>query len=164
MKDSIKEIIDTCDKELSDIATMIAALKPLDKTAKYLTKYALIKASGTIEYSFRNIVADYFDESNLPQVPTFIEAKVRKGSMSGTYDNMSGLLKSFDNTWSSDFKSKVADLDDSERIKQSAASLVQNRHSFAHGKEPTATFNDICNYYKDAKILVSILDDVIITK
>lgn len=40
-------------------------------------------------------------------------------------------------------------------------SLVTNRHNFAHGKMPTATFNDIKLYYFDVLELIKIFDSIV---
>lgn len=81
--------------------------------------------------------------------------------MSAKYDNMSGLLGKFDDTWRTNFKNAVAQYPDSQRIISSANSLVTNRHQFAHGKTPIATFNDIKQYYTDALELIRIMDSVV---
>lgn len=161
MKTELQDLIDECTTELVDISAKISVLPPLDKLRLYLTKYALIKSCGTIEYVYRALVADYFDRSNLTQVPTYIDKTVRNGSMSATYDNMSGLLGKFDENWKRNFKNAVSQHPDSQRIISSANSLVTNRHQFAHGKTPTATFNDIKQYYTDALELIRIMDSVV---
>ena len=161
MKTELQNLIDECTTELTDISSKISALPPLDKTRAYLTKYALIKSCGTIEFVYRSLVAYYFDQSNLSQVPTYIDKTVREGSMSAKYDNMSGLLGKFDDTWRANFKNAVAQHPDSQRIISSTNSLVTNRHQFAHGKTPTATFNDIKQYYTDALELIRIMDSFV---
>lgn len=60
MKSELQDLIDECTAEINDIETRIAAMPPLDKAVRYLTHYALIKASGTAEFVYRSIVADYF--------------------------------------------------------------------------------------------------------
>lgn len=161
MKNELQDLIDECTTELNDIFVKINAMPPLDKTRSYLTKYALIKSCGTIEFVYRSLVADYFDQSNLSQVPTYIEKTVREGSMSAKYDNMSGLLGKFDDAWKRDFRNAVANHPDGQRIISSSNSLVTNRHQFAHGKTPTATFNDIKQYYIDTLELIRIMDSVV---
>lgn len=63
MKTELQNLIDECTTELTDISAKISALPPLDKTRAYLTKYALIKSCGTIEFVYRSLVADYFDKA-----------------------------------------------------------------------------------------------------
>lgn len=158
MDAALKELIDDCTTELNDIEAKINGLSPLDKTKVYLTKYALIKASGTVEFVYRSIVADWFCQYAVPQLDYYLDNTVRAGSMSATYDNMSKLLGKFDVEWSKDFKKSVEVLPDKNRLIQASNSLVTNRHSFAHGREPTATFGEIKQYYHDVLILIDELD------
>lgn len=161
MKSDLQEQIDECKNELEDVMIRLAALPSLDKMNLYLTQYALIKASGTLEFVYRAIVADFFDQSPMPQVHKYIDKTAREGSMSATYDNMSKLLGKFDDNWKNEFKSLVQQRSDRQRLIDSSNSLVNNRHLFAHGKHPTATFGDIVQYYNDTVELVKILDSVV---
>lgn len=160
MKSELQSLIEDCNAEMNDIESKLTSLDAFDKTKLYLTKYALMKASGTLEFVFRSIVADFFDDCS-SQVVTYIEKTVRTGSMSSTYDNMKSLLKKFDDAWASEFQSRVNSASDKQRIIDSAKSIVTNRHSFAHGREPTATFGEIKTYYTDALQLINILDLVV---
>lgn len=161
MKAELKEILTECSRQLTDIESKISETEPFDKTRAYLTQYALIKACGTLEYVFRSIVADFFDKSNLTQIQTYLDKTVRSGSMSAKYENMLDLLGKFDKGWRDNFKNAVNGRDDGQRLIESAKSLVTNRHLFAHGKSPTATFNDIHQYYHDALNLIYELDKVV---
>lgn len=161
MKPELNNLLIECSRQLNDIDTKMSTLPAFDKTRAYLTQYALIKACGTLEYVYRSIVADFFDQSSLTQIHTYLDKTVRSGSMSATYDNMSGLLGKFDADWRKNFKDAVQNRADGQKIIASANSLVNNRHSFAHGKVPTATFNDILQYYNDALILINELDSVV---
>ena len=158
MKNELQNQLAECSRQLNDIDTKISALQPFDKTRAYLTQYALIKVCGTLEYVYRSIVADFFDQSSLTQIHTYLDKTVRNGSMSAKYDNMSGLLGKFDATWRNNFVNAIQNRSDGQRLIASTNSLVTNRHLFAHGQPPTATFNDILQYYKDALILINELD------
>lgn len=136
-------------------------MPPLDKAKLYLTNYALIKACGTIEFVYRSIVADFFDQSSLSQIHTYIDKTIRSGSMSATYDNMSKLLGKFDDNWKKSFVNLVKQRTDKQKIIDSSNSLVNNRHLFAHGKAPTASFNDIFQYYQDTLELIKMLNKVV---
>ena len=161
MKTELNKLIVDCTSELNDIDSKISSLESLDKTKAYLTQYALIKACGTLEIVYRSIVADFFDKSNLKQVPKYIEKTVRKGSMSAKYENMCNLLGKFDDDWVKDFKDLVEKHPYSQKIISSSNSLVNNRHQLAHGRNPTATFQDIFGYYNDTLELIKIMDSVV---
>lgn len=161
MKIELQDMIDDCTSELNDIECKINALPPLDKTKSYLTKYALIKVSGTVEYVYRSIVADYFDQFSVPQIDHYLEKKVRTGSSSAKYEMMKNLLEQFDSAWGTTFKNKINGRSDGQQLIDASNSLVNNRHSFAHGKEPTATFSDIKQYYLKMLDLIAEFDSVV---
>ena len=104
MKQELRDLIDECDAEITDIESRLQRLPPLDKEVAYLTYYVLIKTSGTVEFVYRSIVADYFSRLSDSRVDTYLDTTVRKGSMSAKYDQMCGLLGRFDSTWCNNFK------------------------------------------------------------
>ena len=161
MKNELQNLIDECTAEINDIERRISSMSALDKEARYLTHYALMKASGTVEFVYRSIVADYFSKLSDSRIDTYLDAAVRQGSMSAKYEVMSKLLGKFDEQWQNDFKAAVKAHQDSNKIIQASNSLVTNRHSFAHGKTPTATFSDIKNYYFDVLELIKIFDSIV---
>ena len=161
MRSELQSIINDCNNEIADIEEKINKLPKLDNEVRYLTNYALIKASGTVEFVYRSIVADYFSKLSDSRIDTFLEATVRKGSMSAKYEQMCSLLGRFDKNWSIDFKNEVKNNPNGERLIDASNSLVENRHNFAHGKNPTATFLEIKQYYYDVLSLVNILDSVV---
>lgn len=161
MKTELQDLLAECNAELENIDNMLEKMEPLDKAKQYLTKYALIKACGTLEYVYKSIVADFFDCSEISQIHTYIEETVRKGSRSATYEKMCDLLGMFDENWKTQFKVTIKQHDDGQRMIDSAKSLVANRHLFAHGKNPTATFKDIQQYYKYASQLITIMDGIV---
>lgn len=161
MNSELQAMLDECEGELEDIAQRIEKISPFDKGRKYLTNYALIKASGTAEYVYRAILADYFAALGNPKIDRYLNKAIRQGSMSATYENMCKLLGKFDNQWKRDFSQSVSEDEHGEQIKISATSLVQNRHAFAHGRTITASFFDIKSYYKDMVLLIEIFDSVV---
>lgn len=162
MNANLQTMMNDCSAELSDIDTRIAKMSALDKGRTYYTKYALIRTCGTVEFVYRSIVADFFTRYSIPQIDKYLELKVLTSSMSATYDNMNKLLGSFDDNWERNFKNSVTSRPDGSKLKTSINSLVNNRHLFAHGKNPTATFSDIKQYYADATILIQLFDRAVI--
>lgn len=162
MKESLQDMLDDCDRELEDIGKRIEKTDAYDKIRNYLTNYALIKASGTLEFIYRSIVADYFLKLSDARIENYLDATIRQGSLSVIYDNMCRLLRRFDDKWEKTFKTNVNLEEDGKSLIDSSNSLVKNRHNFAHGKNPTATYLDIMEYYKNVKKLVGIFDDVVV--
>lgn len=161
MKQELQDMLDECTAELNDIEARINALPSLDKGIKYFTNYALIKACGTVEFVYRSIVADHFSQLTNSRIDTYLDATIRKGSMSAKYEMMQNLLGKFDDQWKKDFQNAVKARVDKEKLITASNSLVNNRHSFAHGKPPTATFLDIKQYYVDVVELIRVFDSIV---
>lgn len=161
MKSELQDLINDCTAEINDIESRISTLPAFDKAVRYLTQYALIKASGTVEFVYRSIVADYFSQLSNSRIDTYLDSAIRKGSMSAKYEVMCGLLGKFDDKWQKDFKAAVNSRTDKQKLIDASNSLVTNRHNFAHGKMPTATFNDIKLYYFDVLELIKIFDSIV---
>lgn len=161
MKQELQDMLNECTTELNDIEVRINALPSLDKGRQYFTNYALIKACGTVEFVYRSIVADHFSQLINSRIDTYLDATIRKGSMSAKYENMKNLLGKFDEQWKKDFQDAVNARADKGRLITASNSLVTNRHSFAHGNPPTATFLEIKQYYIDVLELIRIFDTVV---
>ena len=165
MKKELKDLIDDCNSDIKYIERKINYIKKsnlLDKEISYLTNYVLIRVSGTVELVYRSIIADYFSTKlSDNRIDRYLNSTIRNGSMSAEYDNMCNLLDKFDEKWSKEFKQKVEKKLNKEKIKSATHSLVRNRHLFAHGKTPSATFKDIKQYYEDILKLIEIFDSVV---
>lgn len=165
MNPNFQQMIDDCKNELSDIELRLQTIPATDPCRKYLTNYSLIKACGTAEFVYRSIITDYFKRYTSPQIDTFLENTIRNSSSSAKYDNMKKLLEKFDKKWSDNFKQSVekhvdsaTKNNDGQKLILSSNSLITNRHNFAHGKNPTAGFNDIKNYFFDVVTLIELFD------
>ena len=162
MKIELENMLDDCAAELEDIEQRIENMDTLDKGRRYLTNYGLIRACGTVEFVYRSIIVDYFEQQlSNNRINTYLDSTIRQGSNSAKYENMKKLLKNFDDQWSLNFSNMLKERDDGQRLISAANSLVNNRHNFAHGKSTTATFLDIKNYYNDIVQLLRIFDSVV---
>ena len=161
MKQELQDMLADCTAELTDIEAKINALPALDKSRQYFSNYALIKACGTVEFVYRSIVADHFSQLGDTKIDKYLDTTIRQGSNSAKYENMCGILGKFDVQWQSTFKSAVQAEPNSQRLILASNSLVKNRHLFAHGKPPTATFLDIKSYYLDVITLINIFDSIV---
>lgn len=161
MKQELQEMLADCTKELDDIEERINALPSFDKGRQYFTNYALMKACGTVEFVYRSIVADHFSQLSNSRIDTYLDSTIRQGSNSAKYENMKKLLNKFDHQWSVNFQTAVQTLPEGKRLIDASNSLVANRHNFAHGKAPTATFLEIKQYYLDVVQLIGIFDLIV---
>lgn len=160
MKKELLDILTDCEAELLSIKAIIDA-NPLDRTTKYLNKYSIMKACGTIEFVFKSIIANYFDSSSMIQVHNFINKNIRESSANPRYDKICSMLSTYDPYWCQTFKSTVNSHVKADKIKISLESLVEQRNAFAHGKNTTATIANISDYYADAVIILNYLDSAV---
>lgn len=161
MKKELLSLIDECTAEINDIEKRISELRVWDKEILYLTHYALMRASGVTEFVYRSIVVDYFSSLSDKRIDTYLEATVKRGSMSAKYKMMCNLLAKFDTQWKKDFQNAVHARPDGKKLILSSNSLVINRHSFAHGRASTTAFKTIKEYYLDVLELIKILDSIV---
>lgn len=152
--------ITDCQNEFSALSVLIQQMTMSSPVGRYLTHYSLIRACGTIEYSFKTIIAD-FHQNISPQLSTYIDNKVRSNSCNPSYQNILSMLGDFDDNWKNNFKNQVNAHPDKDRLLTSLNSLTANRNSLAHGHGSTVSFSDIKDYFDDAVQIISILDSVV---
>ena len=154
-------VLDECQSDLSKVETIIDSLGQTSSIVPYLTKYAIIKACGTIEVAHKSIIADYCSKRSKKQLKTFVDNKVRDSSRNPSYSNICALLQEFDDEWKDDFKSQIDVHADKSEILTSLGSLVDARNDFAHGGNPTLTISDVIKYYRYCRIAVEIIDNIV---
>ena len=162
MKNKEAEIsLINCNEELEAISA-IRKIVGLDSPIMlYLTRYAIIKSCGTVEFSYKNLIADFCEDSQSQQTKNFITNKVRNSSNNPSIENIYRLLADFDSTWLAKFKSEINSLSEKDKILTSLKSLNDARNDFAHGGNPSASFEDIRKYFEDARQLIILLDEII---
>ena len=158
---AIEEIINECISEFAEIENIINRNGALASANKYLTLYSLIKACGVIEYSYKNIIAD-FNNSASTQVQRYIDITIRGSSLNPSLDNIRKLLKNFDESWRDSFNSTLDLHPSKEQLKQSLSSLNNNRNNFAHGQICDASFADIKSYFLDSVEIIKMVDSVVL--
>lgn len=153
--------INLCREELQRIKTLIEdLLGHTSPIVPYLTKYAIVRACGTIEYSFKTIIAD-LHTGNTPQVANYIDNTIRNSSMNPSISNICSTLKKFDEEWNTTFKQKINNHVHGQRLKDSIDSLNNARNSFAHGGTPTSSFENVSEYFEDTVLIINMLDEVV---
>jgi hypothetical protein len=150
-----------CDAELTHIDTIIVGLGGTNLIVPYLNKYSVIKSCGTIEISFKTLIADFCSKRSKPQVKNFLNKRVRENSANPSYSKICQILGEFDGNWVTNFKTQMHALPNCNSITSSIQSLVDARNDFAHGGNPTITFTDIKRYFDESKQLIVTLDIVI---
>src|SRR5271168_5118348 len=103
----VAQLLDSGTDELNKIGVLIHDAGAFDPSIPFLTKYALIKACGTIEVAFKALFADFASQDASSQVKNFINAKVTNSSMNPSMDNLYSMLHAFDDDWSDNFKAEL---------------------------------------------------------
>lgn len=150
-----------CRTELDDVYKTISGAGLMSPSAPYLTKYAVIRACGTIEVSFKSLVADFCSKTSNAQIKRFIHLKIRKGSANPSQKNIMDTLNLFDETWKTRFKSNLKADPDKQKLLASLQSLVDARNEFAHGGNPTLSITDVVRHFDHARRIVEHVDTVI---
>lgn len=156
MKEAYNIRLSDCQQEIDRISDWISRNK-LDSNVRYLVFYAVIKACGTIEAVFKEIVFEYLSDNTKNDTRNYLEKKVIESSINPTFGNICNLLDQID-------PNKRVELE--EAVKKSGEkgnlnSLVSLRNDFAHGRNISATINDVINYYRSGKAVLLLLDEVI---
>lgn len=152
-----KDRIASCLSEFEKIRYMIEGMGAASNPVPFLTRYAIIRAAGTIEFSFKTIISDAHGETQTKQIKQFIDNKFRNSSINPSYSNICASLCSFDEEWNKKFKNIVSGIQQKNKVLDSLKSLNEARNSFAHGGAPSTSFNSIFEYFQDSlKIIIAL--------
>jgi hypothetical protein len=154
--------LDQCRVELQLINDSIADLGIMSPVAPYLTKYAVIRACGAVEVSFKNLVVDFCSKSSKKQVKRYIYMKIVKGSANPSQENIMNMLNQFDEDWKNIYKENLKADPDKQQLLYSLQSLVDARNDFAHGGNPTLSISDVLTHFNNAQKIIVHIDSVII--
>jgi hypothetical protein len=157
----VHSLLSDCDNELTHIGALITIHGGTSLIVPYLNKYSVIKSCGTIEISFKTLIADYCSKRSKQQVKNFLNRKVRENSSNPSYSRIVQVLAEFDSSWATNFKKRMEALANYNSILSSVQSLVDARNDFAHGGNPTITYADVRHYFNESKDMIITLDNVI---
>lgn len=158
----VNMLLDLCRKELDHVQSCITTLGITSPVAPYLTKYAVIKACGTIEVSFKSLIADFCNKRSKKQIKRYINRRIVRGSANPSHDNILKLLDQFDEDWKKKFKANLGADTDKTHMLSSLDSLVAARNEFAHGGNPTISMSDVIRHFDFSKRVVEHIDAVVI--
>lgn len=156
------QLVAECQTELESIKALIEEYGSFSSVVPFLTNYSVIKACGTIEQSFKTIIADCCEKGQNQQVKTYIQNTFRDGSRNPNYDNICKSLVEFDTNWCALFKKTVNKKKNVSNLRTSLKSLNDARNAFAHGGKPNVSFSSVVEYFKDSLVIVTILDSVVV--
>jgi len=158
--ESVKELLDTCLNELNSISALLTGIGDAALPTPYMKKYAVIRASGSIETAFKKIIADKIDNDSIVQVRNYIKKMVRESSSNPRLDKIIETLGDFDERWKNKFKEHLA-LDDRAALAQALKDLVDARNLFAHGGHPDVCITKTISDFKHGVRVLETLDMVV---
>lgn len=159
----VEHILDTCASELASVSSLHSSLGATALSSPYLTRYALMRACGTIELAYKGLVADRCSRRANRQVKHYLNRTVRESSRNPSFDNICKLIKTFDTAWHTEFKARLDARADKAAILDGLQSLVDARNDFAHGGMPNMTLGDVLDYYARVRKLIDDLDATLAT-
>ncbi|WGE59493.1 HEPN domain-containing protein [Actinobacillus equuli] len=155
----VQRNIANCQTEIEHIEQIIAVLGTSNPAVNYLTKYTLIKICGIFEQSFKTIISDAVCCTNNERTRLYVDTTFRESSINPSLDNIKGSLNKFDREWKNKFKEKFNAVSSPDMIKDHINSLNNLRNRFAHGSNPSVSFQDLKDYFASVKYILKILDE-----
>lgn len=156
---TVRNLLEDCTAELERIKALIVGLQG-GAVPDYIQRYAVIRATGSIETGFKTIIADKVDEASHVQVKNFIKKKIRDSSCNPKLGMIENMLGEFDLRWQSKFDELLA-FEDKPGLKGALTELVNARNDFAHGGTSTMCIEEIINFFASGVKVLSILDAVV---
>jgi hypothetical protein len=156
----VETLLSECKDELITITALLTGIGDAALPAPYIKKYAVIRATGSIESAFKQIIADRVDRDSHTQLKNFIANKIRNSSCNPRLDMIQSMLSEFDEEWRSRFDEKMA-LSDQPSLKGALTELVKARNSFAHGGAIELPIERTVECFELACTVLGILDDTV---
>lgn len=157
---AVSLLLDECRDELTVITALLTGYGDAARPAPYIKKYAVIRATGSIEAAFKQIIADRVDRDSHSQLKNFIGKKIRTSSCNPSLGMIESMLSEFDDQWRARFDEKIA-LADKPTLKGALTELVNARNSFAHGGAAELPIDKTVQYFSSACLVMQILDETV---
>lgn len=152
--------LNDCREELTSIKALLTGIGDQALPAPYIKKYAIIRATGSIESAFKQIIADKVDQGSHLQLKNFIARKIRNSSRNPKLEIILEMVGEFDQQWKSRLEEKIA-LKDQPVLKGALTDLVKARNSFAHGGVDELPINRTIECFEAACIVMDLLDQTV---
>lgn len=159
---AVDQHLKKCRAELDHVQAAINAIGVTSPVTPYLTNYAVIRACGAVEVSFKSLIADFCTKRSKKQVKRFIHMKIKRGSANPSQKNIMYILHQFDVDWKKSFEINLKSDPNKQSLLDSLQSLVDARNEFAHGGSPTMTIADVLKHFDHARRVVEHVDSIIV--
>lgn len=157
MNGSYQQTLRDCEIELNNIQQWINN-NILDSNVRFLTSYSVIKACGTVEYVFKQIIYDRLSNGANDEAKTYLNKSIIEASFNPSTGQMYRILEKINSEWKVEFENLIKG---SLQIGQ-LNSLVKLRNHFAHGSAITASINDVKSYYNAGVWILEKLCEVMV--
>jgi hypothetical protein len=156
----IKRTLKDCRLELQDIKSILDEHSTkFSRLTKYLTNYAIIRACSTIEFCYKNLIADFFEHGQSKYIKNFISMSIRRDSSNPSLAIINKTLKSFDIHYNDKFNKRIKK--DRKIYEESLNKLRDARNTIAHGGTITITVNRVIEYFEDSRKIIISLDSIL---
>jgi hypothetical protein len=156
----VAALLEECREELRAITALLTGMGDGARPTPYIKKYAVIRATGSIETAFKQIIADRVDRDSHTQLKNFISRKIRNSSYNPRLEMIENMLSEFDDQWRARFDEKVA-LADKATLKGALTELVKARNSFAHGGAVELPIATTVECFESGCIVLRLLDEAV---
>jgi hypothetical protein len=156
----VRDQLQNCRDELQTIKALLTGMGDNANPTPYMKRYAVIRATGTIESGFKQIIADRVDRDSHEQLRNFIARKIRKSSSNPSLGVITNMLEEFDSVWRSRFEEQIA-LADQPTLKGALTELVTARNSFAHGGAPDLPIDRTIECFECGCTVLRLLDQTV---
>ena len=156
MNGELLQMITDTKEELKSIRQWINAGNQFDSKTRYLISYSVIKASGTVEVIFKNIIYNYLIVGANEKAKGYFEKVIIDSSCNPSTGNMSNMLQNISSEWKRIFDQQVKESGEKDKLN----SLVQLRNDFAHGDSIAVSIDTVIKYFDSAVNILKILDEV----
>lgn len=116
------------------------------------SRYLCVLVSGFLENSVEHCLSEYSRRVTNVAVSNYVSAKLR-GFQNPKMGAILELLGSFNPDW----KAQV-EVATQGQLSDSVNSIVGNRHKIAHGESVSLSLSSITAYYKDAVVVIELLE------
>lgn len=156
MNGRYQSLLSNADMELQKIKLWIDSNK-LHSNVQYLVSYSVIKASGTIEYTMKQILFDYLSSGCNSEAMQYFTKHIIDASFNPSPGKIQNLLTTINTAWGTSFDNAIK----GKQQKTDLKSLVELRNGFAHGSSITASIDNVVTYFESGKWILEQLNDII---
>lgn len=156
MRTEYERQLNDCSTEISNIKSWINA-NTLDSNIRYLVAYSVVKASGTIEIVFKQMMYDALSDGAKEEAQTFLEKSIIDSSCNPNTGNISKMLEKSDSSRKALFDNIVK----GKQEKSDLNSLVNLRNDIAHGRTISTSINTIERYFQSGRWILQELENLL---